>query len=464
MFASRRRLRFRLALEFMIVAAAVNALLFLIVLGIREDHARSTFDRDLIQRARSAGFEAARALDRDGALRPDFHEPEMLFALEVLTIRGELLAESRVLQELDLAALSTLAAADLNGDARLLTLEETSRGPVRIATIQVAGRDGSPLLVVHSARSLQPITAALAGTRGMLFVFVLPAATLAAGLAGWLISDRVFRRIGQVTRAAHEIRAGDLSQRLDIPEAGDEIGELVREMNAMISRLEAAFGAQRKFILDVTHELKTPVSIMLSQAQLLARKSPVVHGEQFEEFVGSVEEEMRRLGQLLESFLTLARSAHGATYLAESLVPINDVATEAAERWEPVGRTLGSRVLLNLHVSEDEATDTIVRGDHELLVTLVENLLTAVSDLAGPKRTIELAIGREECHGDITVRALDPDTGEVISPRFLNDRGHELRMAIVQGVAQLHGGEVHSAGTLVTVRLPILSALQAAKI
>src|SRR5690606_6990901 len=122
------------------------------------------------------------------------------------------------------------------------------------------------------------------------------------GLAEWRCGGRGARRIEEVSRsvqAASSVQAA----RMDMPAPSDEIGGMVVEMNSMLSRLEGAFRAQERFIVDVTHELKTPVSVMLAEAQVL-KKSTTAGIERYRQFVESVEEEMRRLGSLLESFLT----------------------------------------------------------------------------------------------------------------------------------------------------------------
>jgi signal transduction histidine kinase len=460
-FRSRRRLRLRLALEFMAVAGVMNLLLLLIVLGVREDQYRSSFDQGLISRATEVGHEAAREMERDGRIMLESvleSEEGRTCFFEVHDGRGRMLAETSSCNgivfgpgELPLASRGSPGLGVIDG-GRFGRPGEMFRA----AAVSVAQPGGDEQLVVHAFSSLAPVSGAIWALRLLLLGFVLPIATLASGVAGWLISDRIFRRIGQVARAAHDLRAGELGQRLDLPTASDEIGEMVAEMNAMIERLDAAFRAQRKFILDVTHELKTPVSIMLAESQVLGRASPVHEPERYRGFVASVEEETRRLGQLLESFLTLARSSHGETYIAESLVSLNEVAIEAAARWEDVGRPLGTRVSVMLHDCEDDGDGVVVRGDQDLLVTMVENLLGAVSESAGPKRILELCIARDHDHATVTVRAIDPSSKLPPTRRIVNQRGHELKLAIVEGVVSLHAGWLQTGETDALVSLPAI--------
>lgn len=458
MFRSRRRLRFRLALEFAAVAAVVNTLLFLVVIGVREDQFRSDFDRELLLRAREAGREAARELQRGEAITLeaiDEYEEGMYVCFEVHSAEGEVMGQTRTMVPLVLdpavsALDATATAAPVFGTIAGDSFGDPS-SKYRVVTVAVPTLGPRPPVVVHAASTLAPVQQAVLDVRMMLLMIVLPVATLAAGLAGWVISDRVFRRLGAITRAAHEIRAGD--QRLPAPQAPDEIGEMVAEMNAMIERLERAFSAQKRFVLDVTHELKTPVSIMLAEAQLLSRRSPGLDPERFVHFVANVEEETRRLGQLAESLLTVVRTGHGPAFVAETLVPINEVVCEAAERWEVAGRTVGSHASLSLHESRQEGDDMVL-GDHELLVTMLENLLSAISELSGPKRVLRVSVGRYNGTAEVGVEAIDPETNMPVSPRLSSARGHELKMAIVNGIAQLHAGSVKATGTRAVVKLP----------
>jgi signal transduction histidine kinase len=456
MFRSRGRLRIRLALEFAAVAAVVNALLFLIVIGVREDRVWSAFDRELVLRARFAGQEAVREL-KDGTVSlaaVDELQGGVRAGFKVHTLGGEVLGETSSMVSVSLDPIEAEAIPET-------PLLQTVRGDpfgkegssYRTVTLRVSG-DDQPV-VVHGAANMAPVHRALRNLRVLLLGVVWPIATLAAGLAGWMISDRVFRRIGQVARAAHDLKAGE---KLALPQRHDEIGDMVGEMNGMIKRLEAAFDAQKKFILEVTHELKTPVSIMLAEAQLLARKSPASEPMRYTHFVANVEEETRRLGQLAESLLTVVRTGYGPEFVAETVVPINDIVCEAAERWEPLGRSAASRVSLNLHESRQEGDD-LVLGDHDLLVTMVENLLGAVLDQAGPKRLLKVSVGRYNGTAEVGVEAVDPETNVVATPRLVNDRGHDLKMAIVRGIAQLHNGSVKAVGTRAVVKLPACISL-----
>ena len=88
------------------------------------------------------------------------------------------------------------------------------------------------------------------------------------GLAGgWWIASRAIRPIADISATAVKISAGDLSQRINVAEAESELGQLAAVLNSTFARLEAAFAQQRQFTSDAAHELRTPVSVMLTQTQ-----------------------------------------------------------------------------------------------------------------------------------------------------------------------------------------------------
>src|SRR5208283_3289888 len=99
----------------------------------------------------------------------------------------------------------------------------------------------------------------LAGVGGIILFF---------GLAGgWWIVSRSLRPVIEISAAAVKISAGDLSQRINIAEAESELGQLAAVLNSTFARLEAAFAQQQQFTSDAAHELRTPVSVMLTQTQ-----------------------------------------------------------------------------------------------------------------------------------------------------------------------------------------------------
>ena len=121
----------------------------------------------------------------------------------------------------------------------------------------------------------QSITADLKAING--FAWWLLAAgggVLLLGLGGgWYVAGRAIRPVEDISATASRISAGNLSERISVAEADNELGRLARILNSTFARLEAAFAQQKQFTADASHELRTPLAVLISEAQTaLARK------------------------------------------------------------------------------------------------------------------------------------------------------------------------------------------------
>jgi signal transduction histidine kinase len=446
MFRARRRLRLRIALEFMLIATVINALLFGLLVNVRSRQLHEAFDTDLLLRVSAVAgmLERVGPAERTDRIREwDESEPSAVTYYQVQDSGGGVLASSATLEGAPIPP----TRAPTAGKPVLETIDGARLGRpgdrFRVATVAIPG-PAQPPLVVRAASSLAPTSALVGGLTRLLFLFILPAAAVTAGAAAFFIGDRVFRRIDQITVAASRISSSPGSgARLEVPATRDEIGDMVTQMNGLLARLQAAYAAQDKFIMDVTHELKTPVSALFGHAQILLSKDPAEQGPEFSAFVQSVTEEMRGLGNFLESLLTLLRAGHGK-FVAATPVDLDGVALEAADKWGPEARSMGVTVLVEFEEGEASAAAPVLKGDQGMLVNMVVNMMMAVAVQAARPGTIELSVSRG--HGEVILRAVfrDPVIEARRGPLIpANPRRVEVRAAVAKGVAQIHGGEVH---------------------
>jgi signal transduction histidine kinase len=456
-------MRRMLALEFVLIAGAIHLVLIILIVGIREGQLRQQFDADLFRRAdRIAGAAAQDVMPPEavvGAVNAEVLSAGMTPLLaQARGPDGELLGSTGGFNGAVFPLPFDLEEMPPAGTYVYATIDGAAVGrpgePFRVLTLV---EEGPPAYLLQTAVTFQPVAASIASLRRLLFVLALPGAMVGTGIAAWLISGHVARRIDEVARAAQRVSASQAHPRLEVPAHRDEIGGMVVEMNSMLARIESAFRAQERFIVDVTHELKTPVSVMLAEAQVL-KKSSSATVDRYREFVVSVEEEMRRLGSLLESFLTLARSGHGQRYIAESLVDLTDVALDAIQRCEGAARE--RKVNVEFLLPADGETGIAVRGDAELLTTLVANLVRNAADETPSGHSVE--VGVTPGPGEVRVVVSHPVPGgaaDTSSPRY---RSRELAFDVARGIAELHGGEISTTRgprtAEASLRLPTVSA------
>ena len=168
---------------------------------------------------------------------------------------------------------------------------------------------------------------ALAAIRSTLrnVVFAL---TVLAGFATWLIAGRALRPVGAITDQVRDITSGTLSERVPEPASRDEVGVLARTMNTMLSRLENSDLRRRQFVSDASHELRTPVAVLRSEAEV-AKRAP--DSTTIDDFATVVLGESKRLEGLVEDLLSLARGDEARLTTATTAIDVDEIVlTEAA--------------------------------------------------------------------------------------------------------------------------------------
>ena len=287
-------------------------------------------------------------------------------------------------------------------------------------------------------------------------------AVLLLGLVGggWLAS-RAIRPIEDISATATKIAAGDLSQRINAADTESELGRLAAVLNSTFARLEAAFEHQARFTSDASHELRTPVSVILSQTQTaLSRDRSTV---EYREALESCQRAAQRMRRLAESLLELARLDAGQEPIKREPFDLARVARDCLELVRPLANERGLKMLL-------EVSACPCRGDAERVGQVVTNLLTNAIQFNRDGGEIKLTTRSENGAVLLTVS----DTGLGIPPEDLphvferfyrvdksRSRGHTgLGLAICKAIVDAHGGAIEvssqpGVGSTFTVKLPI---------
>lgn len=288
------------------------------------------------------------------------------------------------------------------------------------------------------------------------------ATVLAFGLGGgWWLTSRAIRPVEDISAAASRISAGNLSERIAGADADNELGRLAGVLNSTFSRLEGAFAQQKQFTADASHELRTPITVLISEAQTtLSRERSAT---EYRETVEACLEAAQQMRQLTESLLALARFDAGQEPLKRERFDLSQEVRKCIELIRP----LAAKHHVRIHC---ELVPTPCLGDPERLRQVFTNLLTNAIYYNREGGEMRAATLPENGSAVLTVN----DTGIGISAedlphvfeRFYRaDKSRSraegrsgLGLAISKAIVDAHGGRIEvtsqpGAGTAFTVRL-----------
>jgi signal transduction histidine kinase len=289
---------------------------------------------------------------------------------------------------------------------------------------------------------------------------------------GWVLSGRVLRPVRAIARSANDIQSTDLSRRIRLGGAKDELRYLADTVDSMLDRLDEAFRAQRQLIDDASHELRSPLAIIRANLDASLAAPDATEAER-ERAVQVIDRATTRMSRLVADMLATAR--RDAVGLADSDVDLGLVAREAGEEFAALAAKGGLILRYNL------ADGLVVIGDHDGLRRAVGNLLSNAVRLSPPGGTVTVAAGRVRAGGEggrgndggwlwVAVTDQGPGIADADKPRVFDrfwrgstgsgpDRRTGLGLAIVRQIVESHGGQValHSqlgAGSTFVLWLP----------
>jgi signal transduction histidine kinase len=315
----------------------------------------------------------------------------------------------------------------------------TDAGPVEYLSV--------PLMLEGSTRGVFVVASFTQGEAGQIDSAIRVEATVSAivlllvmGIA-WFLAGRLLKPVKELTETAQAITESDLTRRIPV-EGDDEISHLARTFNEMLDRLEDAFTAQRRFVDDAGHELRTPITIVQGHLDLIGDEP-----EERQETMALVSDELNRMARIVDDLLLLAK-AQQPDFIRTESVELADLTTEILVK----ARALGTRSW-----KLDSWAEGTVDADPQRITQAVLNLARNAVEHTAPGA--EIGLGSGWAPGGVVLWVRDTGTGidsedqERIFDRFARGRsgrrgeGAGLGLAIVRTIAEAHGGsiEVESA-------------------
>jgi len=281
------------------------------------------------------------------------------------------------------------------------------------------------------------------------------------GLAGgWWISSHAIQPVQAISATAAKISAGDLSQRINAAGTESELGQLAVTLNSTFARLESAFDQQKQFASDAAHELRTPVSVILTQTQTALNRER--DAKEYKETIEACERAAQRMKKLIGSLLELARLEAGQEQFKRLRFDCAKTVSDCVDLVRPLALERHIKIFTQLSPLE-------IEGDSERFAQAVTNLLSNAIQYNHDGGEVKISLSHENNMAVLSVS----DTGQGIAakdlPRVFErfyraDKSRSsgntgLGLAISRAIVSAHGGTIdvasqENAGTTFTVRLP----------
>ena len=375
-------------------------------------------------------------------------------------------------------SLSTLK----NASAGLITFE-TNRSvgntPLRIITFPVV-ENGRVTKIVQIASSLEEVEEAL-NTLFIILMITVPLALMVAILGGQFLAHKALKPVDDITQTVRMITSQNLNQRISPPKVKDEISRLIETFNEMISRLDQSFRQMKQFSSDASHELKTPLTILKGEVEVMLRKER--SSQEYQQTLKSNLEEINRMSQIVEDLLLLSKADTGEIRLNKEDINLTEILTDVAAQMDLLAKSK------RLHLSTSNHQQSIyIFADalriRALLINLIENgikyteeggsiHITLQEEYPAPVRNQS---DRLEGEREKFVRIIVSDTGigiakedqEKIFNRFFRvdkarsreQGGSGLGLSICKWIVEAHQGEIKvesefGKGSSFIVKLPL---------
>lgn len=301
-----------------------------------------------------------------------------------------------------------------------------------------------------------------------ILVFGWLASFLMVGVAGWFFASDALRPVSEIIDQVNDISATNIHERLHVSRKRDELAELARTFNDMLTRLEEAFISQRSFVSHASHELRTPLAIMrgtIDVALMQPRDVPY-----YQQTLTDVLDEVQTMIDLANGLLDLARASSESTAVSFRPTRLDELL------WQARSKLLSKRsdyvIDIDFENLPDQDDDLIIPGEEALLRTAFQNLMEN-----GCKYSANGSVSVRIAFAPQLIQLTFTDTGYGISEEALPHLfepfyrspqttgvapGHGIGLALTHRIVLLHNGQItvqsqEGQGTTVTMQFPSLA-------
>lgn len=349
----------------------------------------------------------------------------------------------------------------------LYEIQRTGLGTYRKNNILYCGikyqTGGRTYLVITSAKNYH-FDKFIGFLRNLLIISILTSSALVVLIAYW-VSKRLINPIRQITEEVNRIGTENLNVRLENPHTDDELAELVSTFNNMLDRLETSFETQNNFISNASHELNTPLTSIIGEADVaLAR--PRTEAE-YIETLNSILEEAEKLDKKTKALLFLAQTGFNGKAMKLDKVRMDQLILDVQVTINRIYP--GNKVHIDFSSLPENPFELKVKGNEQLLHLALSNIVANACKYSN-NQEVDLSLTSQNglikvCIKDTGIGIPPQEIQHIYDPFFRasntgNFEGYGIGLPLTRNIIKLHKGEiiVHSAietGTVVEIRLPV---------
>ena len=359
----------------------------------------------------------------------------------------------------------------LKGESSYETFGIEDNHTIRVITMPVL--KGTKLAhLVQVGTSLDVVMDTLKNLQIILWTAV-PAVLVLTALIGRFIARRALKPVVKITQTAKDIGSGkNLSKRIPVPEAKDEIGQLALTFNSMMDRLESSFSQMRQFSSDASHELRTPLTVLKGESELILGKER--KPEEYQGVISSNLEEIQYMSKVLEDLFLLSKSDENQIVLDCKPLDLSLLIEEVCKHAEIIASEKEIRVVI-AYLERLQ-----IDGDPVRLRQMVWNVVQNAIKYTQPGGEVKISIQEKEDMVLLTIQdngiGISEDDLPLIFNRFYRvdkarshrERGTGLGLSICKFIVDAHEGDIDIAsklgeGTKFKISLPKTSFLSKQK-
>jgi len=353
-------------------------------------------------------------------------------------------------------------ARALEGDISYETFPLSNDYPIRVVTMPIL-RNGKLINLVQVGTSLKAVMDTLKTLRNVLITAV-PTILVLTTLVGRFLARRSLKPVSRITQTAGEISSGaDLSKRIPVPKAKDEIGQLALTFNTMMDRLESSFAQMRQFSSDASHELRTPLTVLKGQSELILSKER--NPEEYQDVISSNLEEIQYMSKVLEDLFLLSKSDENQIVLECKPLELGLIVEEVCKHSEMIASEKDIRIVIAY------LEPAQIYGDPVRLRQMVWNIVQNGIKYTQPGGEVKVSVQEQGDQVFMTVQDSGIGISEADLPLIFNrfyrvdkarsrqEGGSGLGLSICKFIVEAHKGAIDvesklGSGTKFKISLP----------